>query len=361
MPRRSSRPEDRSRSRRGDRHGPAQHGQAAGLRGQAARGARARQEQSCRPSALYTGDWTSGNYMLPSLVLNPGAVTWHHRPRSSSARRSRSSPTTTRSRRSGWPTPPGPGCAPRSGPATRARMRVGRQLRTGVTFFNNHNATAVDERAPFGGFAQSGIGRELGSEGMHDFTETHVMAVPSELTAFTTASARTGCVAALCRQAGPFVSPHPLSARVAGTGRGPRTAGDRLGLRYWTLGMEGLMPAKGSAEWKGDVPTGGGTFTAGDSISGGYTFKSRFEDGPGSNPEQLIAAAHAACFSMALSNILAQAGHPPIGAHRRDGDAAVRRRRPDDHQDRPVPPAGCPASTRPPSPSTPRPPRRAAR
>ena len=70
------------------------------------------------------------------------------------------------------------------------------------------------------------------------------------------------------------------------------------------------MPARGTAEWKGDVPTGSGTFTAGDSISGGYTFKSRFEDGPGSNPEQLIAAAHAACFSMALSNILAQAGNP---------------------------------------------------
>jgi osmotically inducible protein OsmC len=71
------------------------------------------------------------------------------------------------------------------------------------------------------------------------------------------------------------------------------------------------MPAKGNAEWKGDVPTGTGTFTAGDSISGGYTFKSRFEDGPGSNPEQLIAAAHAACFSMALSNLLAKAGNPP--------------------------------------------------
>ncbi len=71
------------------------------------------------------------------------------------------------------------------------------------------------------------------------------------------------------------------------------------------------MPAKGSAEWKGDVPTGSGTFTAGDTISGGYTFKSRFEDGPGSNPEQLIAAAHAACFSMALSNLLAKAGTPP--------------------------------------------------
>ncbi len=71
------------------------------------------------------------------------------------------------------------------------------------------------------------------------------------------------------------------------------------------------MPAKGSAEWQGDVPSGKGTFTAGDTISGEYSFKSRFEDGPGANPEQLIAAAHASCFSMALSNLLAQAGNPP--------------------------------------------------
>ncbi len=70
------------------------------------------------------------------------------------------------------------------------------------------------------------------------------------------------------------------------------------------------MPAKGNTEWKGDLQTGTGTFTAGDSIGGGYTFKSRFEDGPGSNPEQLIAAAHAACFSMALSADLARAGSP---------------------------------------------------
>jgi lipoyl-dependent peroxiredoxin len=75
------------------------------------------------------------------------------------------------------------------------------------------------------------------------------------------------------------------------------------------------MAAKGNAEWKGDLPSGTGTFTAGDSISGGYTFKSRFEDGPGSNPEQLIAAAHAACFSMALSNTLAQAGHTAESVH----------------------------------------------
>src|SRR5580692_4880420 len=78
---------------------------------------------------------------------------------------------------------------------------------------------------------------------------------------------------------------------------------------------EAGMPAKGFAEWKGDVPSGSGTFTAGDTISGEYSFKSRFEDGPGANPEQLIAAAHAACFSMALASILAQAGSPPESIH----------------------------------------------
>src|SRR4249919_3432156 len=87
------------------------------------------------------------------------------------------------------------------------------------------------------------------------------------------------------------------------------------------------MPAKGNAEWKGDLPSGAGTFNAGETISGGYTFKSRFEDGPGSNPEQLIAAAHAACFSMALSNLLAQAGHPADSVNT---DATVTLRRIDD-------------------------------
>ena len=87
------------------------------------------------------------------------------------------------------------------------------------------------------------------------------------------------------------------------------------------------MPAHGRAEWNGDLPTGSGTFTAGDSITGGYTFKSRFEDGPGSNPEQLIAAAHAACFSMALSNLLAQAGSPPDAINT---EATVTLRRIDD-------------------------------
>ena len=56
---------------------------------------------------------------------------------------------------------------------------VAKQLRAGVTFVNNHNAVAVDERAPFGGIKQSGIGREMGREGLLAFTETHVTSVGS--------------------------------------------------------------------------------------------------------------------------------------------------------------------------------------
>ena len=68
----------------------------------------------------------------------------------------------------------------------------------------------------------------------------------------------------------------------------------------------------GSAEWNGDLQSGSGTVTVGDGIfEGQYSFASRFEEGSGTNPEQLIAAAHAACFSMALANILSQAGHAP--------------------------------------------------
>ncbi len=70
------------------------------------------------------------------------------------------------------------------------------------------------------------------------------------------------------------------------------------------------MPAQGHAEWKGDLKSGSGTFTAGDSMSGEYSFRSRFEDGPGANPEQLIAGAHASCFSMALAADLGKAGTP---------------------------------------------------
>jgi osmotically inducible protein OsmC len=70
------------------------------------------------------------------------------------------------------------------------------------------------------------------------------------------------------------------------------------------------MAARARAEWKGGLKSGEGTFTAGQTISGGYSFKTRFEDEPGANPEQLIGAAHAACFSMALAAGLENAGTP---------------------------------------------------
>lgn len=66
------------------------------------------------------------------------------------------------------------------------------------------------------------------------------------------------------------------------------------------------------AEWRGDLKNGKGTLeTETGAASGAYSFSSRFEEGTGTNPEELIAAAHAACFSMALSGRLAGAGHEP--------------------------------------------------
>jgi osmotically inducible protein OsmC len=70
------------------------------------------------------------------------------------------------------------------------------------------------------------------------------------------------------------------------------------------------MPARATAEWKGDLKSGEGSFTAGEGIGGSYSFKTRFEDESGANPEQLIAAAHASCFSMALAAGLENAGTP---------------------------------------------------
>jgi lipoyl-dependent peroxiredoxin len=68
----------------------------------------------------------------------------------------------------------------------------------------------------------------------------------------------------------------------------------------------------GRAEWRGDLKGGDGTLGLGEGgYEGPYTFRSRFEEGEGTNPEELIGAAHAACFSMALSNMLAGDGHEP--------------------------------------------------
>jgi osmotically inducible protein OsmC len=73
-----------------------------------------------------------------------------------------------------------------------------------------------------------------------------------------------------------------------------------------------MATRNGSAEWRGDLKGGEGNLEVGDGVfEGNYSFSSRFEEGEGTNPEELIAAAHAACFSMALSNILAEHGHAP--------------------------------------------------
>jgi osmotically inducible protein OsmC len=71
------------------------------------------------------------------------------------------------------------------------------------------------------------------------------------------------------------------------------------------------MPKRtANARWDGSLQEGRGTMSmASRSYEGPYSFQSRFEEGEGTNPEELIAAAHAGCFSMALSGELGRAGH----------------------------------------------------
>ncbi len=73
------------------------------------------------------------------------------------------------------------------------------------------------------------------------------------------------------------------------------------------------MPIRtASARWEGNLTEGSGTVKTGKGgYQGNYSFKSRFEEGEGTNPEELIGAAHAGCFSMAFSKGLADAGFTP--------------------------------------------------
>ncbi len=73
------------------------------------------------------------------------------------------------------------------------------------------------------------------------------------------------------------------------------------------------MPTrKATAVWNGPIIEGNGTVELeSGAFKGPYSFSSRFEDGTGTNPEELIAAAHAGCFSMAFSGNLGRAGHAP--------------------------------------------------
>jgi len=76
------------------------------------------------------------------------------------------------------------------------------------------------------------------------------------------------------------------------------------------------MPVRSAeAEWKGNLLEGSGHMKMGNSYDGPFTFKSRMEDGPGTNPEELIAAAHSGCYSMALSATLGKAGFAPKRVH----------------------------------------------
>lgn len=77
------------------------------------------------------------------------------------------------------------------------------------------------------------------------------------------------------------------------------------------------MPARSAeAIWEGDLKQGRGTVKLGSgAFEGKYSFSSRFESGTGTNPEELIAGAHAGCFSMALSHGPSQAGFPPRRVH----------------------------------------------
>ena len=73
-----------------------------------------------------------------------------------------------------------------------------------------------------------------------------------------------------------------------------------------------MAERKGTAVWEGNLKEGKGTMKLGSgAYEGPYSFSSRFENGTGTNPEELIGAALAGCFSMALSSNLTKAGHAP--------------------------------------------------
>ncbi len=71
-----------------------------------------------------------------------------------------------------------------------------------------------------------------------------------------------------------------------------------------------MIKRKAQARWQGDLKNGRGSMALGSgAFEGQYSFTSRFEDGKGTNPEELIGAAHAGCFSMALSGALSKDGY----------------------------------------------------
>ncbi|MFP4647014.1 MAG: OsmC family protein [Candidatus Acetothermia bacterium] len=93
-----------------------------------------------------------------------------------------------------------------------------------------------------------------------------------------------------------------------------------------------MKKRKAEATWRGNLTKGEGEIELESGlIVAPYSFKSRFEEGDGTNPEELIGAAHAGCFSMALSNLLAEEGYEPreistqaeVGLDKKDGDYTI--------------------------------------
>jgi osmotically inducible protein OsmC len=95
------------------------------------------------------------------------------------------------------------------------------------------------------------------------------------------------------------------------------------------------MPTReAQAEWLGNFARGSGTMSFGSgAFEGAYSAASRFEDGEGTNPEELLAAAHAGCYSMALALGLSEAGHEPesvrttarVSIEKDDGGFSIKR------------------------------------
>src|SRR2546427_3031918 len=113
-----------------------------------------------------------------------------------------------------------------------------------------------------------------------------------------------------------FLRGHRRSSSLLQAVRAPSVASPRrfrqISHSHLTLSGVGTMPtSQATAGWEGKIKDGEGNFKAGSSsFSGPYTFPTRFQGKKGTNPEELIAAAHAACFSMALSAGLEKAGKP---------------------------------------------------
>src|SRR5436305_10894813 len=105
------------------------------------------------------------------------------------------------------------------------------------------------------------------------------------------------------------------------------------------------MPVRSAeAQWDGTLQEGSGHMRFGSgAFDGAYSFSSRFEDGTGTNPEELLAAAHAGCYSMALSGALGRNGTPPTriattaDVHLNKTDAGFRIQRIDLHTEAEVP------------------------